>query len=208
MNASNTTELMHTLGQQALAASRLMAKASAAAKGTALRRLAALLRESVRLRLISDVPLGAFLSGGVDSSVIVAQMRELMSAPVKTFSIGYGDSPEHNELPHARAVAEHLGTDHVEHLLTHGDFFENVAAFVQRSEEPIVESAGIVDATFSSDRPAPSWSRRVSSDSAPWARAAASTSSCTAAGSVRAVTWSSKPASLTAASGVFRAPRA
>ena len=103
----------------------------------------ALLRESVRLRLISDVPLGAFLSGGVDSSVIVAQMRELMTSPVKTFSIGYGDSPEHNELPHARAVAEHLGTDHVEHLLTHGDFFENVAAFVQRSEEPIVEGAGI-----------------------------------------------------------------
>jgi asparagine synthase (glutamine-hydrolysing) len=103
----------------------------------------ALLRESVRLRLISDVPLGAFLSGGVDSSVIVAQMRELTNAPVKTFSIGYGDSPEHNELPHARAVAELLGTDHVEHLLTHGDFFENVAAFVQRSEEPIVEGAGI-----------------------------------------------------------------
>jgi len=103
----------------------------------------ALLRESVRLRLISDVPLGAFLSGGVDSSVIVAQMRELTTSPVKTFSIGYGDSPEHNELPHARAVAEHLGTDHVEHLLTHGDFFENVAAFVQRSEEPIVEGAGI-----------------------------------------------------------------
>lgn len=103
----------------------------------------ALLRESVRLRLISDVPLGAFLSGGVDSSVIVAQMGELTGAPVKTFSIGYGDSPEHNELPHARVVAEHLRTDHVEHVLTHGDFFENVAAFVQRSEEPIVESAGI-----------------------------------------------------------------
>lgn len=103
----------------------------------------ALLKESVRLRLISDVPLGAFLSGGVDSSVIVAQMRELMSSPVKTFSIGYGDSPEHSELPHARAVSQLLGTDHTEHLLTHGDFFENIAAFVQRSEEPIVEAAGI-----------------------------------------------------------------
>ncbi len=106
-------------------------------------RFAELLRESVRLRLISDVPLGAFLSGGVDSSVIVAQMRELCAQPVKTFSIGYNDSPEHNELPAARAVAEHLGTDHVEHVLTHGDFFANIEAFVQRSEEPIVESAGI-----------------------------------------------------------------
>jgi asparagine synthase (glutamine-hydrolysing) len=104
---------------------------------------AELLRESVQLRMISDVPLGAFLSGGVDSSVIVAQMQELSSRPVKTFSIGYGDSSEHNELPFARTVATHLGTDHVEHLLTHGDFFDNIQAFVLRSEEPIVESAGI-----------------------------------------------------------------
>jgi asparagine synthase (glutamine-hydrolysing) len=102
-----------------------------------------LLRESVRLRLVSDVPLGAFLSGGVDSSVIVAQMCELTGGRVKTFSIGYADSPELNELPHARRVAGHLGTDHVEHVLTHGDFFENLNAFVYRSEEPIVESAGI-----------------------------------------------------------------
>lgn len=102
-----------------------------------------LLRESVRLRLISDVPLGAFLSGGVDSSVIVAQMCELTPGKVKTFSIGYADSPEMNELPHARKVAEHLGTDHVEHVLTHGDFFENLNSFVYRTEEPIVEAAGI-----------------------------------------------------------------
>lgn len=109
----------------------------------ALERFGELLRESVRLRMISDVPLGAFLSGGVDSSVIVAQMQELSSRPVKTFSIGYGDSPEHNELPFARTVADHLGTEHVEHVLTHGDFFANIDAFVLRSEEPIVESAGI-----------------------------------------------------------------
>lgn len=102
-----------------------------------------LLRESVRLRMISDVPIGAFLSGGVDSSVIVAQMGELTGKPVKTFSVGYTDSPEANELPFARTVADHLHTDHTEFHLTHGDFFENIEEFVYRSEEPIVESAGI-----------------------------------------------------------------
>jgi len=102
-----------------------------------------LLRESVKLRLIADVPVGAFLSGGVDSSVIVAQMGELTGKPVKTFSIGYSDSPEANELPYARTVANHLHTDHVEYHLTYGDFFENLEHFVYRSEEPIVESAGI-----------------------------------------------------------------
>jgi asparagine synthase (glutamine-hydrolysing) len=109
----------------------------------ALEQFGELLRESVRLRMISDVPLGAFLSGGVDSSVIVAQMQELSARPVKTFSVGYGDSDAHNELPFARAVADHLKTDHVEYVLTHGDFFDNLEAFVLRSEEPIVESAGI-----------------------------------------------------------------
>jgi asparagine synthase (glutamine-hydrolysing) len=113
------------------------------AEPEALERLGTLLRESVRLRMISDVPLGAFLSGGVDSSVIVAQMCELSSSRVKTFSIGYDDGPESNELPHARRVADLLGTDHVEYYLSHGDFFENLDAFVNRTEEPIVESAGI-----------------------------------------------------------------
>jgi asparagine synthase (glutamine-hydrolysing) len=69
------------------------------------------LREAVRLRLISDVPLGALLSGGMDSSVVVALMSELSGAKVKTFSIGF---EEYSELPHARAVAEHYSTEHHE----------------------------------------------------------------------------------------------
>lgn len=109
----------------------------------ALEEFGRLLHESVRLRLISDVPVGAFLSGGVDSSVIVAHMAQLAGSRVRTYSVGYDDSPEHSELRHARQVADHLGTDHTEHILTHGDFFSGLEAFVLRSEEPIVESAGI-----------------------------------------------------------------
>ncbi len=78
--------------------------------------LYALLRESVKLRLVSDVPLGAFLSGGIDSSAIVGLMRELGASPLKTFSIGFKDA-SYNELDHARRIARKFETEHEEFIL-------------------------------------------------------------------------------------------
>jgi asparagine synthase (glutamine-hydrolysing) len=88
--------------------------------------LTELVDDAVRLRLVSDVPLGAFLSGGIDSSTIVASMSRAMSEPVKTFSIGFDDKT-YSELPYARAVASFFGTDHHEQVLE-----PDITAFVER----------------------------------------------------------------------------
>ncbi|HEX9633340.1 MAG TPA: asparagine synthase (glutamine-hydrolyzing) [Gemmatimonadales bacterium] len=103
----------------------------------------ALATESVRLRLVSDVPLGAFLSGGVDSSTIVALMSDETREPVKTFAVGYTNQPESSELAYARQVARLFRTDHHEFILEPMDFLESVDHLLTFAEEPLVESAAI-----------------------------------------------------------------
>ena len=104
-------------------------------------RLRGLLEESVRLRLIADVPLGAFLSGGVDSSSVVATMAKISAGPVKTFSIGFTD-PDYNELDYARQVAEKFGTEHHELVIEPNvlDVIDDIAWYL---DEPFGDSSAI-----------------------------------------------------------------
>jgi asparagine synthase (glutamine-hydrolysing) len=101
------------------------------------------LREAVRLRLESDVPLGVFLSGGIDSSAVVACMREVTSQRIATFSIGFGSAtPTFNELPYARAVAQRFETDHIEEFLE-PKVLDILPAIVRHFDEPFADSSAI-----------------------------------------------------------------
>jgi asparagine synthase (glutamine-hydrolysing) len=98
-----------------------------------------LLAEAVRIRLISDVPLGALLSGGVDSSTVVALMARFSSAPVKTFSIGFSQE-DFNEAPYARAVAEKFNTEHHE-LIVKPNVADTLNTLTRLLEEPFGDSS-------------------------------------------------------------------
>jgi asparagine synthase (glutamine-hydrolysing) len=101
--------------------------------------LLALLRESVKARMVSDVPLGVMLSGGLDSSLVTALMAERSSEPVKTFSVGFREDAQANELADARRVAERLGTDHHELLTSALDHPALLDEALWHLEEPIVD---------------------------------------------------------------------
>src|SRR5579884_2809658 len=106
-------------------------------EATAVERVRTLLTDAVRMRLMSDVPLGAFLSGGIDSSIVVALMSELMDQPVKTFSIGFDDD-QHNELPYARAIAQRFATDHHE-FVVHPQLISILPELIWAYDEPFAD---------------------------------------------------------------------
>ncbi|MBN1107036.1 MAG: asparagine synthase (glutamine-hydrolyzing) [Deltaproteobacteria bacterium] len=105
--------------------------------------LFALLEAAVKRRLIADVPLGAFLSGGIDSSIIVALMARHSSRPVKTFSIGYKDLPAFDETRYAREVARFNHTDHHEFKLGHGDILDAFPRVLENVDEPFADSSAV-----------------------------------------------------------------
>ena len=95
-----------------------------------------LFKKSVELRLMADVPLGMFLSGGIDSSAIAAMMSTMVREPIKTFSVGFSER-EANELEYARLVSKKFGTDHHEITITGEQFFEALPNLVWHEDEPI-----------------------------------------------------------------------
>jgi asparagine synthase (glutamine-hydrolysing) len=99
-------------------------------------------REAVRLRLMADVPLGVFLSGGIDSAAIAATMSDLVDAPVRTFSVAFAER-EANELAYARLVAERFHTDHHEVVVTPADFFSALGRLVWHEDEPIAHPSSV-----------------------------------------------------------------
>jgi asparagine synthase (glutamine-hydrolysing) len=105
------------------------------------------LRESVRLHLRSDVPLGLFLSGGIDSAAILALMSEMEPGKIKTFSVGYdvgrGQSHPDDETLHARRIAQHFGADHHERIITADDWWRFLLAYVYHHDEPNANPSSI-----------------------------------------------------------------
>ena len=117
--------------------------ATPVSEGACLEQLDSLLRESVRLHLRSDVPFGAFLSGGLDSSIIVALMSAELSEPVKTFSVGFAGSAGTDELPYAKIVADRFGCEHHTLEISAKDFLEYAEQVLWHLDQPIADQATV-----------------------------------------------------------------
>jgi len=112
------------------------ADVAARSEGELAEQLHSLLDDCVRMRLMSDVPLGVFLSGGLDSSAIAALTARHVSGQLNTFSVGF-EQQYYSELPHARVVAKHIGADHHEVILTPDDFITSLPRMIWHEDEPI-----------------------------------------------------------------------
>jgi asparagine synthase (glutamine-hydrolysing) len=104
--------------------------------------LASLLRDATRRRMVADVPLGAFLSGGIDSSIVVGLMSQLSDEPVLTFTAGFPDDQTYDERPHARRVAEHFGTRHTE-FAVQVDTVSLIDRLLWHHDQPYADSSAI-----------------------------------------------------------------
>ena len=140
-----------SFAQNGMDASAAAADAPAESEDTYAERLEELLRESIQLHLQSDVPFGAFLSGGLDSSLIVALMSQFLNQPVKTFSVGFqSDSSLKDELPYARLMAKHYWTDHHEVLVGPQDFINLTEKVSWHLDQPLADQATIPSYMLSS----------------------------------------------------------
>ncbi|HXG39142.1 MAG TPA: asparagine synthase (glutamine-hydrolyzing) [Bacteroidota bacterium] len=105
--------------------------------------LRTLLKQSIKDRMMSDVPFGVFLSGGIDSSTNVALMAELMDRPVDTFSVGFRDLEKYNELQFARQIAQEFRTNHHEIIIDHRDAFDLLPKLIYHHDEPLADPVSI-----------------------------------------------------------------
>jgi asparagine synthase (glutamine-hydrolysing) len=124
------------------AATRGVSHRFAGSEEEASHELETLLRDAVRLRMVSDVPIGVFLSGGVDSSLVAALMQAQSDAPVRTFAMGFTDAA-YDEAPFAAAVARHLGTNHTEMYVTADDVVGVIPKLASMYDEPFADSSQI-----------------------------------------------------------------
>ncbi len=111
-------------------------------------RLDVLLRDAVRRQMVADVPLGAYLSGGIDSSTVAALMQAQSNRPIRSFTVGFREQT-HDESAHARAIAKHLGTDHTEMTVTSHDALAVVPRLAEMYDEPFADSSQIPTALLS-----------------------------------------------------------
>ncbi|HXG58111.1 MAG TPA: asparagine synthase C-terminal domain-containing protein, partial [Thermoanaerobaculia bacterium] len=140
--SSGARSSMHTWWSAKATAERAAAGRFSGSDAEALDTLDALLADSVRLRMLSDVPLGVFLSGGIDSSLVTAVMRRESSAAVSTFTIGFED-PEADETARAAAIATHLETSHHELHVSSKDALDAIPLMPSVFDEPFADSSQI-----------------------------------------------------------------